>query len=259
MAVTDILNVTEVEASQSQKEVTINEALNALANAGNASVVVLVGAVSSLQIPFAGPAFVFDRNVVFDLTPDASPPGGAFTVELPATKRLFVVRNLTAQTATVEVDPASDGADGTTVDIPTGETRVLYSTGVDVIELSDPSGGGGPGTKTLTIAVSDETTDLTTGTAKITFRAPQAMTVSAVRASLSTAAATGTVTVDINEAGVSILSTLLTIDATEKTSTTAATPAVISDSTIADDAEITIDIDVAGTGAKGLKVTLVYT
>lgn len=293
MAFTDILNVTEVEASQSQKEVTINEALNALANAGNASVVVLVGAVASLQIPFVGPAFIFDRNLVFDLTPDASPPAGAFTVELPATKRLFVIRNLTAQAATIEVDPTSDGADGTTVTIPAGERRVLYSTGVDVIELANPSSGGSTFTgltdtpsaytgealkavrvnagetalefytpagasKTLTVAVSDETTDITTGTAKITFRAPQAMTISAVRASLSTAASVGTVTVDINEAGVSILSTLLTIDATEKTSTTAATPAVISDAAIADDAEITIDIDVAGTGAKGLKVTLVY-
>jgi len=29
---------------------------------------------------------------------------------------------------------------------------------------------------------------------------------------------------------------------------------VISDASLADDAEITIDIDVAGTGAKGLKV-----
>jgi hypothetical protein len=45
----------------------------------------------------------------------------------------------------------------------------------------------------------------------------------------------------------------------EKTSTTAATPAVISDSALADDAEITIDIDGAGTGAKGLKVYLIGT
>jgi hypothetical protein len=52
------------------------------------------------------------------------------------------------------------------------------------------------------------------------------------------------------------LSTKLTIDANEKTSTTAATAAVISDSTIADDAEITFDIDTAGTGAKGLIVSM---
>ena len=47
---------------------------------------------------------------------------------------------------------------------------------------------------------------------------------------------------------------------TEKTSTTAATAPVISDWSLADDAEITIDIDQVGDGtAKGLKVTLIGT
>jgi hypothetical protein len=111
------------------------------------------------------------------------------------------------------------------------------------------------------VAASDETTALTTGTAKVTFRMPYAMTVTAVRASLSTAQASGSIfTVDINEGGTTILSTKLTIDNTEKTSTTAATAAVISDSALADDAEITIDIDQIGNGtAKGLKVTLIGT
>jgi hypothetical protein len=107
------------------------------------------------------------------------------------------------------------------------------------------------------IAVSDEETAITTGTAKVTFRMPFAMTLTAVRASLTTASTSGLPTFDINEGGTSILSTKLTIDANEKTSTTAATAAVISDSALADDAEITIDIDVAGTGAKGAKVYLI--
>jgi hypothetical protein len=107
------------------------------------------------------------------------------------------------------------------------------------------------------IAVSDEETAITTGTAKVTFRMPFAMTLTAVRASLSTASTSGLPTFDINEGGTTILSTKLTIDANEKTSTTAATAAVISDSALADDAEITIDIDVAGTGAKGAKVYLI--
>ena len=107
------------------------------------------------------------------------------------------------------------------------------------------------------IAVSDEETALTTGNAKVTFRMPFAMTLTAVRASLTTASTSGLPTFDINEGGTTILSTKLTIDANEKTSTTAATAAVISDSALADDAEITIDIDVAGTGAKGAKVYLI--
>lgn len=111
----------------------------------------------------------------------------------------------------------------------------------------------------LGFACSDETTALTTGTAKLTFRMPHAMTLTSVRASVTTAPTDATLTVDINEGGVSILSTKLTIDATEKTSTTAATPAVISDTALADDAEITIDIDQVGStvAGAGLKVWLI--
>jgi hypothetical protein len=113
----------------------------------------------------------------------------------------------------------------------------------------------------LVVAASDETTALTAGTAKITFRMPRAVTLTSVRASLTTAQASGNIfTVDINEGGTSILSTKLTIDNTEKTSTTAATPPVISDTALADDAEITIDIDQIGNGtATGLKVMLIGT
>jgi hypothetical protein len=87
---------------------------------------------------------------------------------------------------------------------------------------------------------------------------PRAVTLTAVRASLTTAQASGNIfTIDINESGTSILSTKLTIDNTEKTSTTA-TPPVISDTSLADDSEITIDIDQIGNGtAKGLKVMLI--
>lgn len=111
--------------------------------------------------------------------------------------------------------------------------------------------------ETIIIPVSDEATTITTGTAKVTFRMPFAMTLTGVRASLTTVSSSGNPAIDINEGGASIFSTTLTIDANEKTSTTAATPAVISDTSLADDAEITIDIDTAGTGAKGLKVTLI--
>jgi hypothetical protein len=106
------------------------------------------------------------------------------------------------------------------------------------------------------IAASDETTNLTTGTNKVYFRMPYAGTLLAVRASVNTAPTGSTIEVDINEAGSTILSTKLSIDASEKTSTTAAVPAVISDSALADDAEITIDIDQVGStvAGKGLKV-----
>ena len=115
--------------------------------------------------------------------------------------------------------------------------------------------------QSIVVAASDETTALAAGTGKITFRMPYAFTLTAVRASLTTAQTSGSIlTVDINEGGTTILSTKLTIDNTEKTSTTAATAPVISDVNLADDAEITIDIDQVGDGtAKGLKITLIGT
>jgi hypothetical protein len=136
------------------------------------------------------------------------------------------------------------------------------SSGVNIKTINSVSilGSGNLATPfELVVAASDESTALTTGMAKITFRMPRAVTLSSVRASLTTAQASGSIfTVDINEGGTSILSTKLTIDNTEKTSVTAATPPVISDANLADDAEMTIDIDQIGNGtATGLKVMLI--
>ena len=107
------------------------------------------------------------------------------------------------------------------------------------------------------IAASDETTSLAVGSGKTYFRMPYAATLLAVRASVNTVAS-GVTIVDINENGTSVLGSKLSIDANEKTSTTAASGVTISDSTLADDAEMSIDIDQVGTApvAKGLKVYL---
>lgn len=149
---------------------------------------------------------------------------------------------------------ALTGSEVAVVELPTG--AVVQTTLTEIAALAAPTAD-----QCIAIACSDETTALTSGTSKVTFRMPYAMTLTAVRASLTTAQTSGSIfTVDINEAGTSILSTKLTIDNTEKTSTTAATPAVISDASLADDAEITIDIDQVGDGtAKGLKVYLIGT
>ena len=112
----------------------------------------------------------------------------------------------------------------------------------------------------LTGSVAQTATLANEGTTKLTFRMPFEYTVTAVRASLTTAG-TGAnlVTVDINESGTTILSTKITIDATETTSTTAATPPVISDSDLANDAEMTVDIDQIDSGgvSAGLKVYII--
>lgn len=114
-------------------------------------------------------------------------------------------------------------------------------------------------TEVLERAISDEATNLTTGTAKLTFRMPFGFVLTGIRASVNTAPVGAVIQVDVNVTGAgSIFSTPLTIDDGEKTSTTAATPAVIATATLADDAEITVDIDTVGstTAGKGLKLVM---
>lgn len=136
------------------------------------------------------------------------------------------------------------------------------------ISISNPVGTAGNPTfaqtasgsyEVITLAVSDETTALTTGTAKITFRMPFAMTLSEVRINVNTAPTGSTIIVDVKESGTTIFSTKPSIDASTKTSVGAGTPAVISDSSLADDAEITVNIDQVGStiAGKGLKLTLI--
>jgi len=120
--------------------------------------------------------------------------------------------------------------------------------------------------RALEVACSDETTALTTGTAKITFRMPFAMTLNAgeagVRASLTGAGSTsGTTTIDINEGGSTILSTKCTIDNGDLTSVGASSAVVVSDVNLEDNSSITVDIDAVTGGANetGLKIQLIGT
>ena len=115
-----------------------------------------------------------------------------------------------------------------------------------------------PTSPAIQVAASDETTALTVGT-KVTFRTTRPMDlIREVRASLSTAQVSGTLlTIDVQKNGVSIFSTLLTFDNTSKTTKGAATPAVLSTTSIADDDEISVLVTALGNGtAKGLKVAI---
>ena len=115
------------------------------------------------------------------------------------------------------------------------------------------------------IALSNETTDLTTGTSKVTFRAPRSILVTGFRISCNTAPTGSTIIVDVNKGGVSMLSTKLSIDVSEKTSVTASSQSVLITASAAnavdDDVEITIDIDQVGStiAGKGLKLIMYYT
>lgn len=111
-------------------------------------------------------------------------------------------------------------------------------------------------TDAFAVVISDETTDITTGTAKVTMQMPYGFRLKQVKAGLTTASGSGAPTFDVNVNGVSIFSTRPTIDQGETSSDTAATPSVLTSTPflIASGDTITIDIDVAGSGAKGAKL-----
>ncbi|MCH7976628.1 MAG: hypothetical protein IIC18_08780 [Bacteroidetes bacterium] len=107
------------------------------------------------------------------------------------------------------------------------------------------------------VSLGDEITDITTGLAKVTIRAPFAFTPTNVLASLTQKSSLGAIQFDINDGSTSILSTKITIDSSQLTSVTAGTSAVLSSTGIAADAEITFDIDSVFAGAQGAKITIV--
>ena len=110
--------------------------------------------------------------------------------------------------------------------------------------------------KSLVIAASDEGTALVVGDGKVTFRMPFAFTLTSIRASVTTAPTGADIIVDVTEGGVSLYTTtLLHITAGDKTSVGSATTPNLTDTSLADDAEIQINLDqigstIAGTGLK---------
>lgn len=197
-------------------------------------------------------------------------------LQIPAQTKIYSVWNATTGAFTVSVKTSG----GVAVAVTQGKKAIVMCDGTDCSTLLDVAtttpaalaATAAAGTNPLPsasdhahqrqlecigIALGDETTVITVGTTKVTFRMPYAFTVTEVKASLTAASTSGIPTFDINDGGPTILSTKLTIDANEKTSATAAIAAVISDTALAADAEITIDVDVAGTGAAGGKVYLI--
>ena len=118
-------------------------------------------------------------------------------------------------------------------------------------------------TQNMSMALGDESTVLaaaSTTVPVVTFNMPYGFTLTNVKAS-STVAPTGAalLTLDVHAAGTTVLSTKVTIDATEKTSGTAVTQPVVSTSSIADNSLIEIFVDQIDTDnvAAGVKIYLI--
>jgi hypothetical protein len=142
------------------------------------------------------------------------------------------------------------------------------NTGTDTTKAlnSDALAGSNLGKGIATLLVSDPNgSAITTGDGKAYYRVPSAlngMNLVAVAAALTTVSSSGIPTVQIANVtdAVDMLSTKLTIDASETDSSTAATAAVIdaAHDDVATGDMLRIDIDVAGTGAKGLIVEMQF-
>jgi len=112
----------------------------------------------------------------------------------------------------------------------------------------------------IAIACSDETTPVTVGQAKVTFRMPFAFTLTGISASLTTAPTGAALIADVKTSGSTLMtSNKLRIDSGTKSTFAAATQPTLSITELAIDDEITIDITQVGATAAGagLKVYLV--
>jgi hypothetical protein len=232
---TPILQLRELQQSQSQPHLILNEGLRRLEAACNISVVSI-----GLNVP---PGSVADGAVyIVGTAPTGAWAGHADKVALVIGGTWQFLEPIAGWIAFNQ--GSSPGA-------------FYYYDGSawTVLQL----GGGGSGTLRFQLACSDLVNPLEASTNVAYFRAPEAFTITAVRASLLVASSSGDVVVDIQKNGSTILgSAMLVIDATEKTSVTG--PAVsIVDASVVDDDEITVEIVSPGDSpatAIGLIVTL---
>jgi len=115
-------------------------------------------------------------------------------------------------------------------------------------------------TTSFVIACSDETSDLVAGDNVSQIRLPFQFELTAISANVNTASTGADINVQVQEDGVDIMSGVgITIDATELTSKTSATPPTITDSTLASNSIISIDLDQIGStlAGTGLKINLI--
>lgn len=147
------------------------------------------------------------------------------------------------------VELATDGETAASVAVQGSDARLVSATKVEI-----------------GIALSDETSDNTASSTvpKVTFRMPFAMTITSLRCSLTKSSTGAILIVDMHEAGTTVMTTnKLSVDASETTSTTAATAHTLTDTALADDALIELFLDQVGTTTEntgeGVKVWIIGT
>ena len=154
-----------------------------------------------------------------------------------------------------------------TSDIPTVASSSDINTGTDNAKFvsADAIAGANIGKRIMTVKVFADDTAVTTGNGKVIMVIPlelNGMNLTQAEAMVSTVSSSGLPTIQIRNVtdSVDMLSTRITIDATEYTSYDATARSAV-DGThddVATGDRIAIDVDVAGTGAKGLEIILTF-
>jgi len=167
---------------------------------------------------------------------------------------------------TTNVSGKADVVLTTKGDIPTFSTvRIRKPVGNDSATLfSDSSDSTGNKwdypTTSFVVACSSEGDDLTVGDDKIQFRMPFQFELTDIIANVNVAPTGADINVQVQEDGSDIMSGVgITIDATETTSESSATQPTITDSTLAFNSIISVDLDQIGstlTGT-GLKINFI--
>ena len=115
-------------------------------------------------------------------------------------------------------------------------------------------------TTSFVIACSDETSDLEVGDSKAQIRLPFAFELTAISANVNDPSTGADILIQVQEDGVNIMSgNGITIDSTETSSITSASLPTITDSTLAYNSIISVDLDQVGSGdtGNGLKINLI--
>lgn len=265
------LGFIELASGQSQPEVTVNFADRMIARAiageveidfesdadyeleaSNPPVSTDEWAAATIRMTDTGNVLTTARSVIY---PDLDT---LFTDDGVRPRLRFEFVNDTAQSLTIK------GSGGVGVTVESGSKALVRYNGQDVEEVAAASGGGGgsPQPRVIQVAASQYGQPVESGAAAAYLRAPYAMKVTEVRASLAKANTSGDIEVDIRVGGTSILSDPIVIDEGQKTSTTSSSPVVIDSGNdeIGDDDEILIDIDApTSADAESLIVTIIGT
>lgn len=245
---TGTLTLQNVDVIEATTEATIEAAIDTLANLTS-----IQGQAMSFAAPLTIPA---DPNADRFLFWDDS---------AGATAWLTPGNGVTITTTTVAVDSASDTVDGIVELATTAETN----TGTDATRAVTPDGLAGSvhGVKNLDFYILDAAYLITTGDGKAYSRIPSeynGMNIVSVSCAVHTTSSSGTPTVQLSRGRqssattahsyVDVLSTRVTIDATEYDSKDASAAAVInaSNDDVATGDMFRWDVDVIGTGTKGL-------